>query len=128
MKAGFCGKHAGTGVCLNIPSRYLHWNVSEHFFLAYVLRRAVSLLCEIFAPNSGYIARYAPFFGTKLPQIVTHICRKAIFRHVPVPACLVQALCQRQEAPHGRTSPLSVTGRPISSAVTEPPKSWAITV
>ena len=65
MRAGFCGKHAGTGVCLNIPSRYLHWSVSEHSFLAYVLRRAVSLLCVIFAPNSGYIARYEPFLWHK---------------------------------------------------------------
>ncbi|MDU3241479.1 MAG: hypothetical protein E7B11_13015 [Clostridiales bacterium] len=65
-------------------------------------------LCGIFAPNSGYVARYAPFIipaicmptlhyicpecrlhsplrrslsGTNRPQSVTHSCQKAIFKH-----------------------------------------------
>ena len=39
----------------------------ENSFLTYVLRCAVSLPCVIFAPNSGYIARYAPFLWHKSP-------------------------------------------------------------
>ncbi|WP_394910050.1 DUF6783 domain-containing protein [uncultured Robinsoniella sp.] len=35
-------------------------------------RHLHSPFCGIFASNSGYVARYAPSFGTNLPQTVTH--------------------------------------------------------
>ncbi|WP_394913916.1 DUF6783 domain-containing protein [uncultured Robinsoniella sp.] len=40
----------GTRACLKIHSRHLH-----------------APLCGIFAPNSGYVARYAPFIRDKSP-------------------------------------------------------------
>ncbi|MFD1403374.1 DUF6783 domain-containing protein [Robinsoniella peoriensis] len=38
-------------------------------------------LCGIFAPNSGYVARYTSFIRVKFPQSVTHSCQKPIFKH-----------------------------------------------
>ncbi|MHA9740035.1 DUF6783 domain-containing protein [Robinsoniella peoriensis] len=40
-------------------------------------------LSGIFAPNSGYVARYAPFIRDKSPTKWTHSCQKAIFKHAP---------------------------------------------
>ncbi|WP_334291806.1 hypothetical protein [Robinsoniella peoriensis] len=35
----------------------------------------------MFAPNSGYVARYTSFIRVKFPQSVTHSCQKPIFKH-----------------------------------------------
>ena len=50
--------------CLKIHSRHLH-----------------APLCGIFGSNSGYIAAMRPSFNPNLPQIVTYIWQKAIFKH-----------------------------------------------
>ena len=71
-----------TRACLKNHSRHLH-----------------APLCVIFAPNSGYIARYAPFIWRKSPtncdahlsesifQTRSRVCLKNHSRHLHAPLC-----------------------------------------